>query len=113
IRSGRCRNILIVAGENRLTGQSRDTSISMLAQVGHQSREVSTGITVPGYYALLASRYMQAHGTTERDLAALSVLMRRNAARHPGAHLKSLITEEDVLASRPIATPLRLLDCCP
>src|SRR3546814_20097394 len=39
--------------------------------------------------------------------------MRQNAAAHPDAHLKDIITRQDVIASKPIATPLHLLDCCP
>ena len=39
--------------------------------------------------------------------------MRSNALAHPGAHLRTTITVQDVLASKPIATPLSLLDCCP
>ena len=34
VQSGRCRNVLVVAGENRLSGQTRDSSIQTLAQVG-------------------------------------------------------------------------------
>ena len=39
--------------------------------------------------------------------------MRRNAVTHPGAQLRTPITVEDVMASKPIATPLKFLDCCP
>ncbi|WP_218511668.1 thiolase family protein [Variovorax sp. dw_308] len=113
VRAGRCRNVLIVAGENRLSGQSRDSSIQTLAQVGDQDYEVPNGATVPAYYALMASRYMHESGITETDLAALAVLMRQNAARHPGAHLQAPITIDDVLASRSICAPLKMLDCCP
>jgi len=41
------------------------------------------------------------------------VLMRRHAADHPGAQFRDRITVADVMASRAIATPLKLLDCCP
>src|SRR5882724_5292786 len=33
VESGVARNILVVAGENRLTGQSRDSAVQTLAQV--------------------------------------------------------------------------------
>ena len=107
------RNILVVAGENRLTAQSRDAAVQTLAQVGHSEYEVPLGATIPAYYALVASRYMHEHGITEADLAQLAVLMRRNALAHPGAQFREAITVEDVLASKPIASPLKLLDCCP
>lgn len=113
VRSGRCRNVLVVAGENRLSGQSRDSSIQTLAQVGDADFEVPNGASVPAYYALMASEYMHRTGITSTDLAGFAVLMRENAIDHPDAHLRTPITVADVLASKPIATPLSLLDCCP
>jgi len=61
----------------------------------------------------MASRYMHEAGITNEDLAEFAVLMRNNARRHPDSHLTQEITVADVLASKPIAEPLRLLDCCP
>lgn len=113
VESGLASNVLVVAGENRLTGQSRDSAVQTLAQVGHPECEVPLGATIPAYYGLVASRYMHEFGTTERDFAELAVLMRSHAARHPGAQFRDPVTVDDVLASRPVATPLKLLDCCP
>jgi acetyl-CoA acetyltransferase len=113
VDAGLARNVLVVGGENRLTGQSRDAAVQTLAQVGHPVYEVPLGPTIPAYYGLVASRYMHEHGTTERDLAELAVLMRRHAGTHPGAQFKEAITVDDVLASKPVASPLKLLDCCP
>ncbi|WP_238874667.1 thiolase family protein [Achromobacter xylosoxidans] len=113
VRAGRCRRVLVVAGENRLTGQAVDASIQTLAQVGEADTEVPNGASVPAYYALLASAYMHQTGTRREDLAELAALMRRHAASHPHAHLSEAIGVDQVLASRPIATPLHLLDCCP
>ncbi len=113
VEAGAARRVLVVAGENRMTGQSRDAAVQVLAQVGHPDYEVPLGATIPAYYGLVASRYMHEFGTTEADFAELAVLMRRHAARHPGAQFREPITTADVLASRPIATPLKMLDCCP
>jgi acetyl-CoA C-acetyltransferase len=113
VRAGRCHNVLVVAGENRLSGQARDSAIQTLAQVGDADFEVPNGGSVPAYYALLASRYMHESGLGEKDLAEFAVLMRAHAATHPDAHLREPISIADVLASKPIATPLKLLDCCP
>jgi len=107
------RNILVVAGENRLTGQTRDAAVQTLAQVGHPEYEVPLGPTIPAYYGLVASRYMHEFGTTERDLAELAVLMRRHASTHAGAQFRTPITVDEVLGSKPVASPLKLLDCCP
>lgn len=113
VRSGRCQHVLVVAGENRLSGQSTDRSMQALSQVGDEAFEVRNGVSVPAFYALLASRFLHETGLDERTLAALAVTMRQHAARHPGAHMTNPLSIDDVLASRPIATPLKLLDCCP
>lgn len=113
IEAGLARHVLVVAGENRLTGQSRDAAVQTLAQVGHPVYEVPLGATIPAYYGLVASRYMHEHGVTEADLAELAVLMRTHARAHPGAQFREPISAADVLASKPVAAPLKLLDCCP
>lgn len=113
IDAGVANNILVVAGENRLTGQSRDSAMQALAQVGHPQFEVPLGPTIPAYYGLIASRYMHEYGLPPEDLAEFAVLMRKHAIAHPGAQFHEPITVEDVMASREISTPLKLLDCCP
>jgi len=113
VRAGRCRHVLVVAGENRLSGQSRDQSIQTLAQVGEPEMEVPNGASVPAYYALLASRYLAETGMTADDLSEFAVLMRTHAASHPDAHLREPLTLAEARAARAIATPLRLSDCCP
>ena len=95
------------------TGQSRDASIQALAQVGHPDYEVPLGPTIPAYYGLVASRYMHEYGVTQEDLAEFAVLMRAHALTHPGAQFHEPITVADVMASKPVAMPLKLLDCCP
>lgn len=113
VASGAARHVLVVAGEDRASGQTREASTRTLAQVGHARYEVPLGGTVPAYYALLASRYLWTYGLEPDALAAFPVQMRAHAAGTPGAQFQEEITVADVLGSRPVAEPLRLLDCCP
>src|SRR4030088_1400899 len=113
VEAGIARHVLVVSGENRLTGQSRDAAIQTLAQVGHPDYEVPLGPTIPAYYGLVASRYMHEYSVTPEDLAEFAVLMRAHALTHPGAQFHEAITVADVMASKPVAMPLKLLDCCP
>lgn len=113
VESGSARHVLVVAGENRASGQSRETSTRVLAQVGHAAYEVPLGGTVPAYYALLASRYLWTYGLGPESLAELPVQMRAHAAQRLGAQYQKPITVAEVRESRPVAEPLRLLDCCP
>src|SRR5437899_7711032 len=113
VEAGVVRHVLVVSGENRQTGQSRDAWILALAQVGHPDYEVPLGPTIPAYYGLVASRYMHEYGVTEADLAEFAVLMRKHALAHPGAQFHDPITVTDVMESKPVALPPKLLDCCP
>lgn len=55
---------------------------------------------------------MHEYGVTEEDLAEFAVL-RAHACTHPGAQFRDPITVVDVMGSKPVAMPLKLLDCCP
>jgi len=112
VEAGICRHVLVVAGDNRLTGLSRDRTVAALSEVGHPQFERPFGVTVPALYALVARAYMHEYGSTPEHLAAMAVASRTHAVRNPKAQMRTPITVADVLASRPIAEPLRLLDCC-
>lgn len=107
-----CRHVLVVTGDNRLTGLPPGGAAAMLAQVGHPEFEQPYGISVPAAYALVAQRYMHEYRVPAEHLAAIAVTQRAYAAQHPHAHMRDLITVEDVMKSRMIAAPLKLLDCC-
>ncbi len=72
------------------------------------------GVNVfPAWYAMEAVRYMEDYGATEEDIARLSVLERNNATLNPNAmFFGQKVTHEEVMNSRYIAKPLRLLMCC-
>jgi acetyl-CoA acetyltransferase len=65
-----------------------------------------------GGYALAATRHMHVYGTTAEQLAEVAVATRRWASLNERAYMRDPITVQDVLASRWIAEPLHLLDCC-
>jgi acetyl-CoA acetyltransferase len=63
-------------------------------------------------YALAARRHMERFGTTTEQFGAIAVAQRAWAAGSPLATMRTPITIADHQASRWIAEPLRLLDCC-
>ncbi|MFJ2235162.1 thiolase family protein [Streptomyces sp. NPDC087859] len=63
-------------------------------------------------YALAARRHMDTYGTTSEQLAHIAVAQRAWAATNPRAQFQDPITVEDHQASRMIAEPFHLLDCC-
>ncbi|MBV8852430.1 MAG: acetyl-CoA acetyltransferase, partial [Sinobacteraceae bacterium] len=74
------------------------------------------GSTAPGAFAQLASAYAARHGYSMDDLrramAHVSVKSHENGARNPKAHLRSRISEQQVLDAPCVSYPLGVLDCC-
>lgn len=112
VESGQCRHVLVVTGDNRLTGMPPGAAAATLAAFGHPVFEQPYGSTIPASYALVATRYMHEYGLTEEALAAIAVTARRHAGLHPLAHKRDPVTIADVLASPMVSTPLHVLDCC-
>ncbi len=63
-------------------------------------------------YGMCAMRHMYEYGTTSEQLAWIKVAASHHAQWNEHAFLKNVVTVEEVLASRMIADPLHLLDCC-
>jgi acetyl-CoA acetyltransferase len=63
--------------------------------------------------AMAARRYMHEYGATSEDFGRVAVADRKHAATNPDAFFyRKPITLEEHQASRMIAEPLHLLDCC-
>jgi acetyl-CoA acetyltransferase len=83
------------------------------AQSGWRGLSAAAGITSANHrYALAARRHMERFGTTSDQLGAIAVAQRDWAVLNPLAQLRTPITIEDYRASRWIAEPFHLLDCC-
>lgn len=63
------------------------------------------------WVAMHCRRHMELYGTTKEQLGWLAINSRRNAALNPRAVYRDPITMADYLGSRPVSTPLGLLDC--
>lgn len=74
--------------------------------------ELTIGNTAPAQYAMCGQRHMYEFGTTPEDFARVAVKSRKHGALNPNARLREEVTVEAVMASRPIADPLTLLQCC-
>lgn len=112
IKAGQAETILICAGENRATGQSRDDAVAALVAVGHPFYEQPYGFSIPSFYAMIARRYMHEYGMTRDDLSHVAVTTRDHALMHPNAHMKKPITVAEVSGAKAIAEPFTMLDCC-
>jgi acetyl-CoA acetyltransferase len=112
IRAGYATTVLITHGES---GRSR-VGASPFPRGGSSipgQFEAPYGTTGPtSTFTIPALRYMKEYGLTHEQLAYVAVAQRKWAARNPRAMFRDLITVEDVLASRLVAYPFHLLECC-
>jgi acetyl-CoA C-acetyltransferase len=110
VRSGMHRSVLVVGAERIAETPDAQDVLNLIFDVFYErDMPLSTNTSV----GLWTNSYMARYGFTEEDLALVAVRARRNAMKNPHAHLKGMITVEDVMASRMISTPLKLFDICP
>ena len=99
----------VYSSGRRPTGDAR----AMRPITGWGGLLVSTGVIGANtLYALAARRHMVRYGTTTDDFGAIAVAQRAWAVHNPHAQMREPITLDDHRASRLIADPFRLLDCC-
>jgi acetyl-CoA acetyltransferase len=112
IEAGLCKTVLITHGQS---GRSRVgaggfgfTPSSLQGQF-----EAPYGVAgPPSLFTIPCLRYMKDFGLTQSQLAMVAVVQREWAAQNPRAMHRDPIRVEDVLASRVIAWPFHLLECC-
>lgn len=122
IAAGKARVALLTYGS---TAHSNARAIGVGGRGGgvHPADNMDSfvGMTLVANYAMAAHRHMHEYGTTSEQLAEISVATRMHAMRNPEAvkameDLEFLDIREttitDVVNSRMIADPLRLLECC-
>jgi len=112
IETGLCHTVLVTHGES---GRSRvGAGRRAMAPSSLQGQfEIPYGpMGPPTLFTLPVLRYMKDFGLTEEKLANVAVVQREWAGRNPRASFRDPISVDDVLGSRMIAYPFRLLMCC-
>jgi acetyl-CoA C-acetyltransferase len=105
-------DIVAVLGVQKMTELTTPEILALMGRVGDVQWESVFGTTFPGYYAMYARRHMYDFGTTEEQMAKVAVKNHAHGLHNPNAMFQKEITLEKALASRPVATPLKLFDCC-
>ncbi|MCU1460459.1 MAG: thiolase family protein [Acidimicrobiales bacterium] len=83
-------------------------------ELAKQNLEVPFGwFPQPVYFATIARRHMHQYGTTQEQLGAVAVTLRRHANLTPAAVMRDRpLSLEQYLASPTIVDPFRKEDCC-
>lgn len=112
IHSGYCKTVLITHGESgksRVNGTPRPAEPQSL---NGQFEAPFGPMGPPTLFPIPVLRYMKTYGVTHEQMAQVAVVQREWAAKNPRAAFKDPITIDDVLNSKMIAYPFRLLQCC-
>jgi acetyl-CoA C-acetyltransferase len=113
IKSGMADVIMVIGGEKVYMPQKWETFYSELASMDHEFDSPHGLGLPPPFFALIAKQHMKLYGTTEEQLALVSVKNRRNGINNPKGQFRQPIDLETALNARPIVPPLKLYDCCP
>lgn len=105
-------DVVAVVGLQKMTELSASEVQEVMGRSGDVQWESPFGTTMPGYFAMYANAHMNKYGTKEEDLAQVAVKNYHYGAKNPKAMFQKEITLNEVLTSRPIASPLKRYDCC-
>ncbi len=110
VASGECDVVVVGAG-----GAGTYTERAATAPWTRPANElvVGYGLFTAAEFALMARRHMVTYGTTPEQMAKVAATIRNNGHLNPEAVYsgRGPFTPDDILASRMIADPFRLLDC--
>ncbi len=112
IAAGYASTVLVTHGES---GRSRVGATRYRSDPSSPSGQFEVPFGTMGattLFTLTALRYMKDYGLTHEQLAYVAVAQRRWATKNPRAAYRDPITVDDVLASRLVAYPFHLLECC-
>ena len=112
IQSGLAKTILITHGESGRSGVGRPPRSVPPDSLAGQFEQPFGPMGPPSLFPIPVLRYMKTYGTTHEQIAMVSVVQREWAALNPRSTYKDPITVADVLNSRMIAYPFRILQCC-
>jgi acetyl-CoA acetyltransferase len=121
VASGQAESVIAFRARNRSKGASCGREIN---QGGRPWEKVGAGVSDGRQWhnpfgvaapvqemALIARRHMALFGTTAEQFGTQAVVQRFHASRNPAAIMRDPITLDDWRAARPIAEPIRLVDC--
>lgn len=111
LRAGLCESVLIVGAEAVGRQVPSATVRQVYALSGDVDFEMAAGGYFTAYYALMMQEHMRRYGTREEQAALVSVKNHRNAMSNPMACMPMTLTVEQVMASPPVASPYKRLDC--
>ncbi len=105
-------DVVAVIGFQKMSELSSADAAERMGRSGDVMWESPFGMTMPAAFAMFARAHMAEFGTTEEQLAKVRVKNSIYGALNEKAAFRKTVTSEEVMNSRPVVTPLKMLDCC-
>ena len=105
-------DVVAVIGFQKMSELSSADAAERMGRSGDVMWESPFGMTMPAAFAMFARAHMAEYGTTEEQLAKVRVKNSMYGALNDKAAFRKKVTLEEVMNSRPVVTPLKMLDCC-
>ena len=117
VATGSAKNVVVWRGMNGRSGKRMGQGVSgtiISSDIIHWSWYMVYGMLTPAsWIAAFTTRYMHEYGATSEHLGRIAIAQRKFALNNPNAAgYGKPLTMDDYLASRLVAEPLRLYDCC-
>ncbi len=111
VASGKYNSCMVVAEEKMspCTPHPAGAFLTIFDRVTEQPLE----LTLIHIFALEMARFMHVYGYSERDLAEVSAMIKRNALHHPAAQIAVDLNADDILNSPLLSWPVKRLDISP
>jgi acetyl-CoA C-acetyltransferase len=132
-------DIVLVGGIEKMSDLPTEEVTDTLATAGDAIYEIPAGFTFPGFYAAMATSYMERYGATPETFMHVGIKNHDNGSRNDKAQFGARISDimaskkaraeakgrpvpqwtdeieflRDERANPPIAWPMRLFDCSP
>ena len=113
IKAGAARSVLALGIEQAASHLASEDVGFLYGLSFDADFEGYAGATAPVLYALSIAEHMALFGTSEEDMALVSVKNFANAADNPWAHRRRPVTVDQVLGSPFVSAPYKRLDCSP
>lgn len=112
VAGGVCDVVLVVGGEVMPKGMIQTSGTAEITDPEFL-RQRCVGMPGPAFWATLARRRMHEFGTTEEQMAKVTVKARQCSVSNPFARFQKAVSLEEVMSSPYVSNPLRLFEICP
>lgn len=110
VRAGAARRVLVL-GFEKMVVPDRNRTVLALESAADLDVVGGLGLQFTAVYAMRLRKRLDQGTLSMQDLIDATIKSHANGARNPYAQYQKAVTAEEIMSSRPIAEPLRLLMC--